>query len=1235
MKKIVVVVLFALLYLQIGEGRWAPFTPGSPETPLDFKVLSSNSQRTVVELNLFGLYVEDIAVQEKVFQTLQLGISGGGVLTEVGSPQLPVLARLIAIPDDKDVQIKVLEEDVITLKGYNVYPAQPPLPEEQRFQEFVIDEKRYSTNEFYPELSVRMSAPMIMRDFRLVQLVLQPVRFNPVSGELRVAKKLKVELRYEGYSTLNVKTRRRHRISPAFEPLYKSFIANYRFLSPPKAENGCYLIIVNDNFYSAVEPFARWKRRKGWHTEVVTLSEIGGNDTALIYNYIHNAYNNWTYPPDYVLLIGDAPEYLRCNRWPGNTDASDLYYSLQEGNDILADLMIARVCARSLTEAQVMLNKLYKYEKEPYLDNTEWFKKVCALAGYEGSGRFWTVVIRIRNYVMNNPFTQFDTLFERWGLNTAQALTDSLNLGRAWMLYRGHGDVAAWANVDPSWTNSNVSALNNGRMLPMVIAPTCLSGNFDETEDCHAEAWLKAGEEKGGCGYFGASEVSYSGYNDSLAAGTFISYVDSLFYTFAQCTQAGKLFMLQAYPLPDDISEEEIYMFNNFGEPELNIWSQTPKELTVEHPAVVPIGSFQFPVTVTANNTPVENAQVCVMSEQDTTVFYVAHTNPSGEVTFNLETTQPGDSLYVTVTGRNLRPYLGSAITIAPNSGYVLYRRSLINDSLGNSDGIINPGETIELPVWVKNWGMMVANSVTGKLRTSDPKITITDSAKAFGDIPAGDSAFTGPDGFGFYVAPSCTNGYQLKFSLECRDELDSVWNSNITLYVGTPVMVYVTNTINDPPPGGNGDGKLDPGESAQLFVTLKNIGLGNGYSVSGKLRSGDNRLQVTDSLAQFGFIPKDSIKKNSSDPFTLHTQSTIPPETPIPCTLKISALDGYSKTLVFNIVVGEIRTIDPIPDNAQPPVYWAYDDVDTLYNQHPEFSWVEIRNLGTRLTLSDDQTKQVNLPLSFGPFIFYGEIYNQISVCSNGWLAPGYTTNTTYNNTTLPNSDMPPLLAANWDDLYPYYGGGVWYYYDSLNHRFIVEWDSVYYTGAGDWDKFEIIIYDTTVNTPTGDNQIIFQYLSANYYVSSTVGTQDPTKTIAIQYLYNTNYHRGAAGIVPNRAIKFISGEPYTGYEEIMDARIKKLTLHLNQNPLRDRGVVHFSLPIKTEVKLTVFDITGREVRTLAKGKFPPGTHSAIWDGKDNHGKTLAPGVYFIRLHSLPEGAQSAVLITKAVLIK
>ncbi len=1234
MKKALLTLIFILPAFLTGTPRWIGLQTGANETPSQFKVLSSDQQHTVVEFNLSGFYVEDTVTPAGRFQRLQLNISAGGTLTQTGAPELPVVARFIAVPDFAEVDVRVVEEDAITLTGFRIYPAQPPLAENSSPPPFVIDEARYARAEFYPAAPARISVPMIMRDFRVVQLVIQPVRFNPVTGELKVCRRIRVELNYrQDRSGINSKTHRRPKISRAFEPLYQSFIANYRFVAPPqRAEDGSYLIIVDDQFASAVTPFAEWKRRKGWHTKVVTISQLGGNDTALIYNYIHNAYLNWPKPPDYVLLVGDAPEFVRCNRMPGQSDASDLYYSLHEGNDLLADLMIARVCVRTLDEAQAVMNKLYRYEQEPYLGDTEWFKRVCALAGYESGQptRFWTVVIRIRNYVLGRPFTQFDTLFQRWGLNTAQRLTDSLNQGRAWMLYRGHGENDAWANVSPSWTNSNVYSLNNGRMTPMVIAPTCLSGNFDEASDCHAEAWLKAGEEKGGIGYFGASEVSYSGYNDSLAAGTFISYVDSLVYTFVQCTQWGKLFMLLAYPLPDEISEEELYMFNSFGDPELNIWSATPRQLTVSHPQAIIIGSFPFPVTVTDGTNPVADAQVCVMSRQDTTVYQVGHTDASGQVNFDLHTTLPGDSIYVTVTGRNLLPYLGSAITIAPNYPYVVYLRSIIDDSGGNGDGIINPGEIINLPTWVKNYGEVEANSVTGRIRIADSLITILDSVKDFGTIPAHDSAFTGAGGFRFAVAPACTNGHVIRFTLVCQDANDSVSSSFITLRVGAPRLEYEGLSVIDTAAGGNRNGRLDPQERAELIITLYNAGLGRASNVNALLRSRDPGLLVEDSLASFGLILPESSQSNLADPFRVRTLM-LPPETRVSCTLYVSAQCGYSQVIPFTITVGEIRYCDPIPDTGGTTIsYWAYDDVDTMYLKHPQFSWVEIRELGTRLPLSDDQTVQISLPPAFGPFVFYGQSYNQISICSNGWIAPGYTTVTTYLNTPLPNTNMPPLLAANWDDLYPPTGNGVWYYHDAANHRFIVEWDSVHYYSPRDaWDKFQIIIFDTTQTD--GDCEFLFQYLTANNYTSNTVGEQDQTLSRYIQVLYNGSYHRGAAALAPGRAILFTPQGPQTGVMEPASSTggLSRLELSVMPSPVRGRARLAWQLPVGGRVRLTVYDASGRLVRNLLSSDLAAGRYQAYWDLTDERGRRVANGLYLCRLET-----PGRTVTTRAVLL-
>jgi hypothetical protein len=73
-------------------------------------------------------------------------------------------------------------------------------------------------------------------------------------------------------------------------------------------------------------------------------------------------------------------------------------------------------------------------------------------------------------------------------------------------------------------------------------------------------------------------------------------------------------------------------------------------------------------------------------------------------------------------------------------------------------------------------------------------------------------------------------------------------------------------------------------------------------------------------------------------------------------------------------------------------------------------------------------------------------------------------------------------------------------------------------------------------------------------------------------------------------------------------------LSLRVSPNP----GTAHrvsFALPQKTQVELGVYDLLGRRVAVLAKGEFPAGEHTRMWDGRATNGTRAAAGVYFYRL--------------------
>ncbi len=445
------------------------------------------------------------------------------------------------------------------------------------------------------------------------------------------------------------------------------------------------------------------------------------------------------------------------------------------------------------------------------------------------------------------------------------------------------------------------------------------------------------------------------------------------------------------------------------------------------------------------------------------------------------------------------------------------------------------------------------------------------------------------------------------------------------------PALVLDSRTVLDSPPGGNGDGRFDPGERAGLVIALKNVGRLGAGNVNGILRIADPFVVVADSTGSFGDILPDSVSSNIGDQFAIMADPQTPREYNAQMKLYLTGT-GYSDSIQFVITVGELRVVDPIPDNSQPPLYWAYDEVDTLYTEHPEFEWVEIRNLGTRLSLSDDQTVQINLPSAFGPFVFYGQSYNQISICSNGWIAPGYTTQTTYLNTELPNNDMPPLLAANWDDLYPPTGNSVWYYHDTANHRFIIEWDSVHYSDPrNQWDKFQIILYDTTFAGEDGNSKVLFQYLTANQPgTSATVGIQDPTRTKFIQVIYNGIYHRAASPWIAGHAIKF-SSDYQTGVADVYHSvEPGSFDITVVGSPGRERMVLRFCLPRSERVRLVIYDASGRMVRQMELGYQRQGNYQVHWNGMDDRGRSLAQGVYWVRLETDSGKAEAKAILLR-----
>lgn len=84
---------------------------------------------------------------------------------------------------------------------------------------------------------------------------------------------------------------------------------------------------------------------------------------------------------------------------------------------------------------------------------------------------------------------------------------------------------------------------------------------------------------------------------------------------------------------------------------------------------------------------------------------------------------------------------------------------------------------------------------------------------------------------------------------------------------------------------------------------------------------------------------------------------------------------------------------------------------------------------------------------------------------------------------------------------------------------------------------------------------------------------------------------------------------------------RVARLSLAA-PNPFRDRSTLEFDLPREGRATIRVYDITGRLVQTLVEDELPPGSHRAVWDGRDGQGLRVASGVYLVRMQAGSFGA-------------
>jgi hypothetical protein len=624
MRKKISIILYIVCLLSLGSlsiqaKTWRSLNSVSQaEEEVFFQVLSENSNEIAVEFEIPGVIEQEILKGGEYY--MKLDVPGAGTTQEPGKPELPVVTKVIEVPEGADVSVTILNRETVTLSGYRIFPFQLTYDstEEDIFQK---NSDLYSKDAFYPEREVLIGSEMKMRGHSLVPVTINPFRYNPHTGELSILSYFQAIIEYSSDGSRNVSP---NKVSPLFDNLVANTVINSppsrstseselsnisRYTDSGSSSGAEYLIITDDNFYDPSDPddspvqiFAEHKIEKGLTVKIVTLSEIGSSPSSDdIRSYIQNAYNNWTQPPVYLLLIGDGGQIpvSEVNGIP-----TDLYYgAVDSSNDFLPDILVGRFPSATLAELTIIVDKSVDYEEDESIE--DWKNRILTAAYFQdnddnGIGdRGYLETAEEANEYLNsigynsravyttnstNPTTYYngETISEYLKFTEAtqatQDIIDIINEGVLIAAHRDHGSVFGWAY--PNFNINHISSLSNTNKLPMIFAVNCSSGRYHDTDGFGEQ--LVEYDGGGAIGYVGASVGSPTQRNHKLYAGLFDALFEDYRANFSTTGIAsnkmgmtmlhGKMFLYST----DGAGAQSVFeMYNLQGDPELDIRRQS------------------------------------------------------------------------------------------------------------------------------------------------------------------------------------------------------------------------------------------------------------------------------------------------------------------------------------------------------------------------------------------------------------------------------------------------------------------------------------------------------------------------------------------------------------------------------------------------------------------------------------------------------------------------------------
>lgn len=536
--------------------------------------------------------------------------------------------------------------------------------------------------------------------------------------------------------------------------------------------------------------------------------------------------------------------------------------------------------------------------------------------------------------------------------------------------------------------------------------------------------------------------------------------------------------------------------------------------------------------------------------------------------TYVFEVTAPG---YRTIT-RNVTISADSLtnwnIKMEPSAHLIVEEITLTDrktgSTSGNGDGLINLGETSGLSFTLINIQAIAANGTYTRVTSSSPFVRFLTDSIWFGDIGGGASKKSS-DTVLFRLESGCPDGEKLEFNILITDDRGIGWNHLTNFEVFAPVVKLTAIRIDDS--AGNGNGAIDNGEIVNAEISFANAGRQGIHDLKAVIGSSDPYFKILsgeDQAEQLG------IGESATLVFRVGLPAEVPGAYIAEFEVVLTSAEGYSGVMPFkmNNIFGFYDDFEK-GENG-----WVHQSYGTTSNNHDDWQ------LGT------PAGKALDPDHAFSGSNCWGTDMGWDSYAGTSW--DGNYQNNVYNFLRSPVIDCSEMKKVGLKLMR-------W-----LNLR-IYDYARIKVNDSLVWESPRIGLQDTLWKEMAFD--------------ISGIADQNPNVKVVFELESNSSANLGGWNIDGVIVANGLAAGPLAS--DPFPASTGALLFDCYPSPFKTHTTIRYYIPSPGPVELSIFDLTGNRIRTLISSHKADGFHETEWNGQNESGLQIPPGIYFYRLVS------------------